>query len=137
MISPGVHITGGNKYLLTDRHAHKLSVEGILNVSIRGKPLKTRNEDKREADCLHYMRWNAYYNVGFDLFYLSKKRFIHFFEELCMKYVRSVKMLKIAKWKQEMTGTCTIFRFLNYFRSVKKVIIIFHLEYIFNEIKHN
>ena len=58
-----------------------------------GKPLKTRNEDKRwhgsqEADFLHYMRWNAYYNVGFDVFYVKKKPFIWFFEELWMKYVR-------------------------------------------------
>jgi len=45
-----------------------------------GKMLKkTRNEDKRwhgpqEADFffLHYMRLNAYYNVGFDVFYLKK-----------------------------------------------------------------
>jgi len=50
-----------------------------------GKPLKTRNEDKRwhgsqEADFLHYMHWNAYYNVGFDVFYLPKNVLYYFFK---------------------------------------------------------
>jgi len=33
--------------------------------------MKTR-DDVEEADFLHYVRWNAYYNVGFDVCYLQK-----------------------------------------------------------------
>jgi len=63
-----------------------------------GKPLKNRNQDKRwhgsqEADFLHYMRWNAYYNVGFDVFYLKQSSM--WFSWRVMYEIRTIgKLLK-------------------------------------------
>ena len=69
-----------------------------------GKPLKTWNEDKKwhvhgsqEADFLHYMRLNAYYNVVFDVFYLPKTFYMIF----CRVMDEIRKICKMQKKKNK------------------------------------
>jgi hypothetical protein len=70
--------------------------------------------------CIICVFKNAYYNVGFDVFYL-KKSFMWFCWRVMDEIRKIGKLLKKnSKWRKEMTWACTIFRFLNYFCSLKK-----------------